>query len=52
MKTISLLLFIILFIEIISNEFEDFKNQQDKRDEERLKNLEESIKKIIQIFHL
>ena len=45
MKTISLLLFIILFIEIISNEFEDFKNQQDKRDEERLKNLEESIKK-------
>jgi hypothetical protein len=44
MKTISLLLFIFLIIEIINHEFEELRKLQEKNDEDRLKKLEESIK--------
>ena len=44
MKTISLLLFLFLFIEIINHQFEDLRKLQEKNDKDRLKKLEESIK--------
>ena len=44
MKTISLLLFIFLYIETLSQEFEDLKKIQQNNDEDRLKKLEESIR--------
>ena len=45
MKTISLLIIIFLFVETLCHELEDLKKEQDKKDEERLKKLEENVKK-------